>query len=289
MGVMGSLVAHQLAERGIPFTWHDSEEKRNAWEACTGVIYPSGVKLDNDNYKRWLPQCSQSGVILSPYRRIMERATYCFFSKNAPHNGRAKVVAKVGGVNVSDTYSLHLNAQRLVMEAWFQFLSDRMDRAPHGKLCIVTHGFHPDRIGAWSWGWSKRVELNIHHWVQELCLPGTRPCFYMRDGHVLDYAYPVPGLHNKWYAGTTLVTQANPKSLLIAPKYGGWKARMMSKAQGAFTIRTDTAEPVEGWRPIPHPDTPLVERVEDTIYLRAQYGSGIRHFWTLWDALEKLL
>jgi hypothetical protein len=284
MGVMGSLIAHQLRDRGIDFTWHDTEAKVNAWRACTGVIYPSGVKLDNKNHKRWAETLEGN---FNPYARWMEAATFCHYSQHAPHNGRSTVLYEVGGVRVSNAYTYHLDAQSMVHETRRILVDQRRTRNQYGRLCIVTHGFRPERIGAWSWGWSAKVMLDLHPKLKSLHF---RPCLYMRDGFVLDYLYPVP-MTDRWYAGTTLVAQQKPKELLIAPKYLAWMDRMERKADGAFYIVADCGPypelMVQGWRPVPKDDTPLVERVGDTIYVRAQYGSGIRHFWTLWDKLEE--
>jgi hypothetical protein len=278
MGVMGCLVAWQLRERGIDFTWHDTEAKVNAWRACTGVIYPSGVGIDNHNWWRW------SKTISGPYAHWMEVATFCHYSQHPPHNGRSLVLDEVGGVRISDAHTFHLDAQSMVHQTRLQLADQRRSRNQYGRLRIVTHGFSPERIGAWSWGWSAKVRLSLH---PKLAALAYRPCLYMRDGFVLDYLYPVPQT-DRWYAGTTLVTQREPKSLLVKPKYTAWYERMKRKADGAFDVQREIPITLEqGWRPMPKDDTPLVERVGDTIYVRAQYGSGIRHFWTLWDKLEE--
>jgi hypothetical protein len=282
MGLMGSLVAHQLNALGIPFTWHDTDERITAWKACTGIIYPSGEKLDNDNYHRWYP-------FPAHFKPFMEEATFCHYSRKPPHKGRSKVVGTVGGVHVADISSYHFNAQQFVQSTRLQFLAQKFSRNVRGHRLIVTHGFHPATIWKWSWGWSAQVEIKVSPELRALC-GDKRPCLYMRDNFVLDYAYPIPGRHYHWYAGTTLVTQKAPKRLDAEGKFMGWLKRMERKAQDAFAIRMIIANPIEGWRPMPNPVFPWVDAVNNgTIYLRPMYGSGLRHFWTLWDELERVL
>jgi hypothetical protein len=285
MGLMGSLVAHQLAALGIPFTWHDTDERITAWKACTGIIYPSGEKLDNDNYKRWFP-------FPAHFKPFMEEAAFCHYSTQPPHKGKHKILGTVGGVKVSDVSSYHFNAQRFVQSTRLQFLAQKFSKNVRGHRLIVTHGFHPATIWKWSWGWSAQVEIAVSNDLKALC-QGKRPCLYMRDNFVLDYAYPIPGWHHYWYAGTSLITQKAPHSCLGGEnKLRNWYDRMKQKAQGAFAVRLIITNPVEGWRPMPHPDLPWVWQNtsrDKTIYLRPMYGSGLRHFWTLWDELERVL
>lgn len=49
MGVIGSILAWHLHSAGQVFTWSDIDTEVNAWEACTGIIYPSGHPEDMGN------------------------------------------------------------------------------------------------------------------------------------------------------------------------------------------------------------------------------------------------
>jgi len=276
MGVVGSLVARQLELRGIDFTWSDTDAKHTAWRACTGITYRSGSKLDNDNFKWWTDHFPE-------YGQWMETAMFCHYSEKAPHGGRSKVVARVGAVRVSDFVSYHMNAQLLVQETQHSLRLRRTTRQSRNTQLVVTHGFA--KIHEWSWGWMCPVQLKLNPFFHEW---SNRPCFYLRDGFILDYLYPIPRQGDWWYAGTSLITQQEPRSLLIDPKLRSWGERVTKKALDAFSVQK-LGSPVEGWRPKPHPVGLPVWEEDSTIYLRPQYGSGIRHFGTLWDALERKL
>ena len=52
-GVLGSLIGWELEQRGVPFTWHDTDEEVCAWRACTGAIFPTGEAADMQGQLDW--------------------------------------------------------------------------------------------------------------------------------------------------------------------------------------------------------------------------------------------
>lgn len=277
MGVMGCLIGQLLERCEIPFTWNDTDAPVKAWPACTGVIYPSGHRLDLENHRRWtLAEWMCSG--------FREYGRWCYYSAKPPHGGTLVQRGAYKNIKVSEAHTVHINAVRMVEECRRRWRD--WEGTTHGALTIVSHGFTPGIIHRWSWGWTALVELEPSSTLERLCRP-YRPCYYMRDGYVLDYAYPVPGTRY-WYAGTTLCTQRAPKQLDAEPKLLAWTERFSDKIAGAARL-TNIGPLRTGWRPVPKPGAALLHEVDKRLYIRPQYGSALRHWWTTADALADVL
>lgn len=283
MGIIGSLTAMMMVAEGYSFRWDDVEEPHKvAWKACTGAIIPTGEALDMECRKWWHDNRRM-------FSKTLERARWCYSAANPPHNGAKQgvvAVEEIGNIKISNVASYHLNAQVLVpsvrqnLEAWRR-------KPKKGDRRVVAHGFGK-HIWKWSWGWSAQVEIELDPVLRE-DLQGVRGCFYLRNGYQLNYLYPVPHT-NRYYAGTTLITQKEPKSLELKPKYDKWLENVKKESSGLIKITKMFPKTLmEGWRPMANPDDPLVKEEKGKLYLKPMYGNGIRHFPALWKALEEAL
>lgn len=285
LGLMGSLLIPHLVDDGHEVTWDDTEEVRvQSWRASTGAIMPFGDDDSMQGLRLWIRMIRTPSTFRELYRRLTERATFCYYSQNPPHGGKAygvEEVAKVGGVRVSNQYSYHIDAQQVVQVARSHFRGMRAREWKKTKpdLRIVTHGWRPEVIGAYSWGWSAMVQAYVSNEVQEALRTKTG-CFYMRNGYQIAYLYPVgrTGMH---YAGTTLITQkGGPKNNDPQPHFERWQKQIEEFSEGH--LRGDLLYPAtlqQAWRPKPKDEqVDMVWQEGRTIFLRPAYGNGIRMF-----------
>ena len=138
MGWLGTVLAWQLSEARIPFTWHDTDEPITAWRASTGGIYPDG----NDEggqaaYSEW----TQWARYQAQWRPYVEAADFWYSTKNPPHGGRYKAVADIGSLRLAFPPSYHVNVQRWVKRARLAFGPYR-DPLPSPTVYVVAHGFN---------------------------------------------------------------------------------------------------------------------------------------------------
>src|SRR5215216_2315142 len=215
MGVIGSVVAHRLAERGIDFTWDDAERDVCAWRACTGGIYPSGIAYEEAAYNEWRKWATQEWC-----DGVVEAANFWFLSKRPPHGGNYEVLGQVGPLRLGALPSYHLNAQRFVERTRETFAEKRVRGTAEKK--IVCHGYGP-RLDHYLWGWHAKVRLRIDPAIQQI----ARPCFYLRtDRFTMFYAYPVAGEPGTWYAGSTTQLQRLASEQAVPPKLVQWADRL---------------------------------------------------------------
>lgn len=292
MGLMGSLIAPCLEDLGIEFRWYDTDEQRvQSWRASTGGIFPHGNEESMTGLRMWRDLLSRD--TLSPtfrqlYREHTQRARYCYYSKNPPHGGAAfgvEEVAKIGGVRFSNMRSYHIDAQQVVETARSHYRKQRIAGKPkrsEADLLVVTHGWRPKVIGAYSWGWSGIVTAKLSKQVRaQLRDHGDATgCFYLRNGYQVCYLYPV-GRTGAFYAGTTLVTQkSGPKDADPRPHYERWARQLEEFSEGHLAVREllpDTLR--QAWRPKHREDQEqLVWRKGHTVFLKPAYGNGIRLF-----------
>ena len=281
MGVVGCLVAHRLQAEGVEFTWHDVDAARTAWKVSTGAIPVFGDQQSHDDRQQWLAWYKAG--FLGHY---MTKAVWCYAAQNPPHKAKdigCKAKATVGPITVSNKRSLHMDVQRFVTETRSTFRR-RQTPGRRQRDVIITHGFG-ENIHRWSWGWSAQVLIELSDELEH-ALGGRRPCFYLRNGYQLPYLYPV-GREREYYAGTTLVTQKQPRSLDIDPKLKTWLGHIREYSGQHIAVTSVIANTIgEGWRPMADPDAPLIEHVDArTLRIRPQYGNAIRHFPSTMRAL----
>jgi len=287
MGINGSLLALKLAERGVGFTWHDTIDPKVAWPASTGAIYPGGSEKfgpDAACHEEWLRWYEQGFA-----NEFLELGSFTFCTKSPPHGGRYSTTP-VGALNVAALPSLHLNAQKLVVETRAQFSKQRREVGDaiwdDGNLIyIVTHGWG-ERLGHVYWGWTRLVELQFNPKQFE-----HRPAFYFREGRfIMAYAYPVPGTPY-WYAGSNIIKQRADarKSLSMEDKYERWKTNFERLGDGQVKVGRE-GDFIEGWRPAAaKEDEAWVRRKGNVLTFRPLWNSGIRHFPKQWAAVAAQL
>lgn len=126
-----------------------------------------------------------------------------------------------------------------------------------------------------------------------------RPSFYLRKNRFqFAYCYPQPG-SDWYYAGSSLISQQEPKSLEIEPKYREWKSRFRALSNGLVDI-VEEGQYLEGWRPAKagglsdeegaasDGGCKLLEQ-SGTVYYPVMASNGFRHFPLVWGQLEALL
>lgn len=306
MGLIGSLIAWQLRARNIPFTWDDTENKVNAWQACTGCCYPGGSFIDQYCYAQWGNWLGQDGKkdvkahsVIYP-DECFEACQYWVdrVHESLPHGLKANVTYMETLRRVLGQPSYHVNAQALVRMSRELFIGHRTQEAPKGSQVVVAHGFS-HRLERYIWGWTRLVEIQ-----SKLPKSPMRPCFYLRKNRFqFAYAYPVPGM-KWWYAGSSLISQRHPARLEIAKKYEGWEQRFNELAGSRAKVVT-RGPMIEGWRPATNQALSEGEgagaKTRNTegqdwltekggrIYVPPITTGGFRQFPELWRQLEKRL
>jgi len=273
MGVTGSLLARLLEASGLSFTWHDTEAERVSWKAATGAIYPCDDEAGLKDLVEWQNWVRKGGYFCGePW---CEEADYW------------SVFVKPGGpskpLELSPTFSVHVNSQLLVTSTRQRFAACRRDGEEGADYIIIAHGFN-SRMQFTHWGWSGLVGLRSR-------LPasgGRRPCIYYRKGSLMFYAYPVPGSPKDWYAGSSIIRQklGQEHSLKLWPKYETWRKHFADLRKQVSLDRI--FEPlVEGWRPAMESgekDTSVLVR-ENTLIVPPLDTNGIRRLPSVWRNL----
>lgn len=289
MGVLGSLLAWLLETRGIPFTWYDSQSSYNAWQASTGSIYPTGDLHDYNNYVHW-----QHWTVRPPWQLtgVLEAADFWFSTKTPPNGARYRVLATRAPLRLAETPSLHLNPQRFVQGTRTHFAQRVLHPglvSPATKL-VIAHGFSPERLERFSWGWSAQVQMRYPTDLPSLS--GRRPAFYLRHSKyrfAFTYAYPIPGEPGWWYAGSSQISQTRAKPLTIEDKLASWKTRVEAFSQGLLCPE-NVQHLRQGWRPVG--DEQLGETVLEQagkLILPPLAHSGVRHApLVCFDALKRI-
>lgn len=285
MGWLGSALAFRLDAEGIPFTWHDTEARHVAWKACTGLCYPAGDALSQDNLLHWgewlaagyLPQGTVAPV------------AYTYNQRRPPHDGTYSVT-DLGWARIAQAPCYAVNVPRIVAAARQQFASARRPEPPPGARTVIAHGFNP-RMDITMWGWSARVRMRVPAELRQAA-GGLQSAFYSRpNSHPFKmfYAYPCPGEPGWWWAGSALVRQRVPKQLDPGPHVTRWM-RVFAEMFPPVTVEQVGAVR-QGWRPRPaETDLPRVEEGPDgTLTFPPLWHSGVR--WApliVNDALRRL-
>lgn len=292
MGLLGSFTANLLDKVGVPFTWYDNLSEVNAWQACTGCCYPSGGELDWLCYSQWL-EWIKAGVLPDCF----EVCDYWVDSTNKglPHGLKAEVLSNAGGMRHVEHPSVHVNAQSLVRHTRSKFASRYAETAPKGSRLIVAHGFSK-RLERYLWGWSRLIRLEY-----DIPRSPRRPSFYMRRNR-FQFAYCYPQARGDcWFAGSSLISQLEAKSLAIEPKYKEWKKRFLSLTGGVVKI-VEEGECLEGWRPCMFgglssneghasdlTNSDVIKDKDGTLYFPVMASNGFRHYPRVWSQLSGFL
>jgi hypothetical protein len=277
MGIIGSLLARLLDERGVEFTWHDTEERINAWRASTGCVYPGADVHDEACHANWLRWAD------GPFAAWTERALYWFNHKHPPHGGRYEITLDRGWLRRGDPVSVHLNAQTLVRDTRAWFADRRTPRAPRvvrGRY-VVAHGFSEERLEECVWGWTVPVQLSCTDVALTGLASGMRSALYLRKGRfVMVYAYPRPDTA-EWYAGSSLIVQQKPKELDAEKHYARW-LRQLDELTGGRVQVTCRGEALQGWRPrgelLDEQQLAVWAEPDGKLYVPPMWHNGIRHF-----------
>lgn len=288
LGLLGSLIGVMLEEQGIFFTWHDTEEKVNAWGAATGAVYPSGDEFDFQCYtdmRELISSNTEEGRWLDYFTEL---GRWSYTSKNPPHGGAdigVEAVAEVANVTISNSSSLHFNVQRLVEQTRRRYRKQRKEGAQGCDLYVVSHGF--EQAERYGWGWHREVQVELSKDFRE-ALEGQRPCIYMRKGYSVMYLYPMP-LTDSYYLGTSNNIASEPKERSredIDEAFEKARERLQESTEGGVRLLRGKA-PKQGWRPYAakDDDSLRVAQDDDVIRIKPQKGSGLRH----WPATRKLL
>lgn len=284
MGLLGSLLANHLDDRGVDFTWSDTDSTTNAWSASTGLVYPAGDARSMHGLEGWRSWAE------TPWGGpVVEEVRYTYHHRNPPHDGRYTPDYDLGDMRVAPRQPgcFAVNVQALVLAARTKFHGCR---APYdGGPRVRAHGF-TERLGAYMWGWTVPVALEYPDDLEASC-GALRPAFYSRrDRFQIVYAYPIAHQPDDWWAGSSLVSQKAPHPLDAEKHYARWLE--------AFTVNfprvevVSRGEPIQGWRPRPtvEPDDDHLVLVEgDQVTFPPLWHSGVR--WApvvIEKALERL-
>jgi hypothetical protein len=171
-----------------------------------------------------------------------------------------------------------VNAQALVEMTWQMFARERRVAPPAVGLTLVTHGFSR-LLSHTVWGWHALARVEVQ-WPMP-----WRPCLYLRHNRFrLTYAYPKPGTEYH-YIGSDMIAQKSPHSLSIRKKLETWRNYFRMLAGEAVRVTVIPGTSVEGWRPTPQEDLPLLFEHPDGLYVRPLGHSGVRWSHSVADAL----
>lgn len=290
MGLLGSLTAWRLYKVGIPFTWWDTDSAVTAWKASTGCCYPSGGEVDNQCYWQWR-------LWIKPQEFPTEFFEVCSYwvdsnQKSYPHGLQVDSETLIDPLRLGGK-SVHINSQGFVKFVRGKFKNLKREVQPRESVKVISHGFG-ERLERVLWGWTRLVKLQIDEQILEL----GRPSFYLRQNRFqFAYCYPVPN-SAYWYAGSSLISQREPKSLEILPKYESWRERFINLSGGLVRIMEE-GETREGWRPKGkgllsesegYRASGLgVETYKGVIHCPSMASNGFRHFPAVWESLCKSL
>lgn len=245
MGWLGSLVAHQLADDGVAFTWHDIDSPWVAWRASTGCVYPSGEPREARDHADWLRWVDKAwwppGAV--------EPVAYWFSHKAPPHGARCRLAGDLGWARLADIAAVQVDVPRVV-EATRETYAARRRPGPPAEphLLVRAHGF-TERQKAYLWGFSAEVALEVDPALIEVC--PLRPSFYANAGrNQVAYAYAAPGRPGVWLAGSSRCYQRQPRELDAARHFERWERQFTAAFEGRLRVRTVGAYR-QGWRPRP--------------------------------------
>lgn len=284
MGLQGALAAWYLWHRGIEFTWHDIDAKHRAWEASSGLIYPTGDARDMRAYNEWERWFANGGWWNHSTPRltnILSCNSFWFATKSPPNGARYSIVADLGAIRCAGVPAYNFDVPAFVLGTRECFASQRrvLGERHDDSLYVVTHGFS-QRLDHTVWGWTAHVQLDVHHSVWDNT-PVGRPNLYLRVGRFrFGYANVHPGIPDEWIGGSAHIVQRMPHDLQVDGKMAKWASFVEETTDGLVKV-TAMSQPIIGWRPAPSPDDifPIGVRYNvatRTMYFPAMEGNGVR-------------
>lgn len=266
MGITGSFIANALYRVGVEFTWHDIQSPYNAWQACTGCIYPSGDAAEQRDYHIW--QQWAEGFPVEP-------ASYWFNSKQAPH-GAAGTIQHAGEFSQLSDNTYHLNAQQFVEHTRQRFILFKgTPRKAH--TIIHTHGWRKYYL----WGWSGIASVEFNDSIQHAS--SLRPSFVWRQHRYQMYYFYPRAFTAEYYIGTAQIRQKKPSKRNVEGILQSFYQAIPEKLLKSMEIH----EIREGWRPAG--ERSEVFRLGDTLYIPPMRGDGVRRAPTYVEAVLKEL
>lgn len=314
MGLIGCLTADLVLDmHGIDFTWEDNDDPVCAWRASTGGVFPVGDIAGWNSYRRWMNALTPSNT--GPFAQGIRARTgeyaiasaFWHLSQHPPHEAKRRG-ARVAferqlpngeAIRLSTEASVHFNVQGYVNAVRERFAAYRVDRGPVDSRKLITHGFHPDILSHYVWGWSAKIKLQL----PEMYSPLSNPCFYLRRGRLGDYAWRVPnGDPDMFNAGSARVIQPKnkAKSLPLWAKWERWR-KMFRETMPDVEIVGEPVQLREGWRPVSRFEgvqlIPLggmssglgQDKYRDVWAINSMGGSGLRLWWLVYDKLMQHL
>lgn len=270
MGLLGSLTALNLAHRGIPFTWNDTDRPFVAWRASTGMVYPAGDNESQRGLAAWKGWITEPWL---PAGAAME-CEYVYHHKNPPHEGKYKAAYDLGDMRSAPSgNAVAVRAPLLVEHARARFADCRVNQATEGQFVIRAHGF-TERLSKVMWGWTVPVKLDLPPDVQAIA-NGRPVAFYSRRNRFqIVYAYPIGDTGWHW-SGSSLVGQKSPHTLNVEKHYERWHEAWEHNFPRVPVI--ERSESIQGWRPRPaDADTTAVQRTPTGLVYPPLWHSGIR-------------
>lgn len=241
MGWLGSALARTLEQRGIEFTWNDTETEFSAWPASSGSIMPDGDDTSERNREAW-GYWIESGLFPEEY---VTKSSLVYMQKNPPHGGHYKGIELDGGLHLADTNSYVANVPFIVQDTRLKYAHLRTNEAPGDAMKIVAHGFS-DRFDRCEWGWTSDVTLSLPKFLADL--PGLS--LYGRANRFeVVYATGRPGMPGRFRLGSSMVAQRRPARNPEAAMRALLKRIEMMPGMYAGTKVVSWETPVEGWRP----------------------------------------
>lgn len=263
MGWLGSALALRLDRAGVEFTWHDTDDPYCAWKASTGMVYPSGDARSERNRALWAAWCRDGAMPPG----TVEAVRYVFTHRKPPHEGAYRY-ADLGWARVAHPLGYAVNAPAIVAVARERFAGCRTDGPTRNQKVIRAHGFN-SRRQAYMWGWSAPVKLALPTSLADL---PHRVALYSRAHRFqIVYAYVIPSRPGWYWAGSSLVRQAQPRELDAERHRDDW-LKAFERLWTTVAVE-DVEAPVHGWRPVPAPgDSPVYRAGE----MPPMWHSGVR-------------
>lgn len=272
MGLLGSLAAFNLADRGATFTWSDIDSGVTAWRASTGMVYPAGDARSQHGLRAWKDWVGKSWM---PTAAAVECA-YVYHHKHPPHQGPYKAAYDLGDMRVAPKgNAVAVNVPLLVEEARARFADQRVAQSADDDFVIRAHGF-TDRLGKLMWGWTVPVKLVVPDELQDITGEQQIAFYSRRHRFQIVYAYPIPGTEWHW-SGSTLLPQTTPKEMNVSKFFDRWLEAWHYNFPRVPVIAT--GEPIQGWRPRPSDepsDNDLVRRDARGLTFPPLWHSGVR-------------
>lgn len=283
MGVLGSMIAWQLYQQGMHFTWSDTEDRYVAWEASSGLIYPTGDKRDIADYlvwERWIngnaPWSHEPRM-----RGVTEMGAFWFASQSPPNGAKYRVVDNLGTIRRGELPSFHLNVPRFVLMTREVFRAGRlpadMGLAPTIPR-IIAHGTGSPQFHHYVWGWTAHAVLDIHPTITAAVNSTMRPCFYLRTSrYKFSYANPLPGDPTRWVVGSSHIPLNTAKDVALGDKVRKWQEHFEGTLAGLVQVR-ELSDPITGWRPsVATEREPIVlHGSKGAIFVPPMAGNGVR-------------